>query len=210
MISRANRMKREPRIFLLSPANLGGKCAQILMNPKAEFITAQRLRAGTATIGETFAFLSGLYFRGKLIYSEVFARPPAGINGRWVITSNCGLVDIATPVSISFLRSLSVTPIDIKDPRYRDSLAESSRDLRRRIPADRGVVLLGSIAKGKHADLLSEVFGERLLFPDAFLGRGDLSRGALMLRSAAESIELSYSVLGGETRRKQRSKAERS
>jgi hypothetical protein len=54
------------------------------------------------------------------------------------------------------------------------------------------VVLLGSIASGKYADVLLGVFGERLLFPSAFVGRGDMSRGGLMLRCTDSGQELDY------------------
>lgn len=45
-------------------------------------------------------------------------------------------------------------------------------------------VLLGSIATGKYVDTLLAVFGERLVFPATFVGRGDMSRGGLLLRAA--------------------------
>ncbi|HYJ80270.1 MAG TPA: hypothetical protein VEW03_11735 [Longimicrobiaceae bacterium] len=63
------------------------------------------------------------------------------------------------------------------------------------------MVLLGSIATGKYVDLLAGVFGERLLFPADFVGRGDMSRGGLMLRAAASGEELEYRPVAGATRR---------
>jgi hypothetical protein len=36
-----------------------------------------------------------------------------------------------------------------------------------------------------------------LLFPSEFVGRGDMSRGGLMLRSAREGIELDYVPASG-------------
>jgi hypothetical protein len=54
------------------------------------------------------------------------------------------------------------------------------------------VILLGSIATGKYVDVLLANFGERLRFPADFVGRGDMSRGGLMLRCAADRQELSY------------------
>ena len=65
------------QLFLLSPANCGGKRARIVMSEKASFELALRLRSTEgAPIGDVFAFLSGLYFRGKLAYARAFARPP--------------------------------------------------------------------------------------------------------------------------------------
>jgi hypothetical protein len=54
------------------------------------------------------------------------------------------------------------------------------------------VILLGSVATGKYTDTLLPILGERLLFPADFAGRGDMSRGALLLRSVAEGRELPY------------------
>ena len=45
---------------------------------------------------------------------------------------------------------------------------------------------------GSDLPLAPESFGERLLFPSAFAGRGDMSRGSLMLRAVRESSELAY------------------
>jgi hypothetical protein len=61
-------------------------------------------------------------------------------------------------------------------------------------------VLLGSIASGKYVEVLLPIFGERLLFPPAFVGRGDMSRGGLMLRCAASGDELEYTPVAGAVR----------
>ena len=53
-------------------------------------------------------------------------------------------------------------------------------------------MLLGSIATPKYVEPLLGVFGERLLFPSEFAGRGDMSRGGLMLRCARENVPLTY------------------
>ena len=95
------------RIFLLSPAHCGGKRAQILLNERATFPLAERLRSPPGvTLGEAFSFLSGLYFRGKLAYAERFARPPAGERGVQIITTDRGLLaaDAAVVSSLSSLR----------------------------------------------------------------------------------------------------------
>src|SRR6266853_118967 len=49
------------------------------------------------------------------------------------------------------------------------------------LPADAAIVLLGSIASAKYVEPLLAVLGERLLFPPSFVGRGDMSRGGLLL-----------------------------
>jgi hypothetical protein len=58
-------------------------------------------------------------------------------------------------------------------------------------------VLLGSIATAKYSSILSEAFRERLRFPSSFIGRGDMSRGGLMLRCARAGRELEYVPLSG-------------
>jgi len=51
------------RVFLLSPAYAGGQRARMIMSERAQFDLAQRLRSSKPpTLGEIFAFLSGLYF----------------------------------------------------------------------------------------------------------------------------------------------------
>jgi hypothetical protein len=94
-----------PRIFLLSPAHCGGKRAAILLNERATFPLAQRLRSAGLTLGEAFSFLSGLYFRGKITYAGRFARPPAGLSGVQVITTDRGLVPADATVGVSDLRA---------------------------------------------------------------------------------------------------------
>jgi hypothetical protein len=57
--------------------------------------------------------------------------------------------------------------------------------------------LLASIATGKYVDVLLENFQHRLRFPADFVGRGDMSRGGLLLRCAVDKTELTYiSVMG--------------
>src|SRR4051812_46914723 len=61
-------------LFLLSPARCDGRRALTLLSPRAEFPLAVQLRRREgAPLGEVFAFLSGLYFRGKLTYATTFA-----------------------------------------------------------------------------------------------------------------------------------------
>src|SRR5688572_4248727 len=107
------------RIFLLSPAHCGGKRAQMLVRPEASFDLAVRLRSERgAPLGEGFAFLSGLYFRGKLAYANRFADPPPGVAGAYVITTNRGLLPPATPVRAGELCAMGTTSIDAADAAY--------------------------------------------------------------------------------------------
>lgn len=181
------------RIFLLSPASSSGERARLVFNPQAQFPLAQALRTPEgAPLGEVFSFLSGLYFRGKLTYARAFARPPAGVPGVVVITPSEGFVSPESPVDLERLRRWAEVPIDAGEPRYRHPLMRDARLIDAAAGSRCEVVLLGSIASGKYVDLLLDVFGPRLLFPSAFVGRGDMSRGGLMLRSVDDRRELDY------------------
>ena len=85
------------RIFILSPANCGGRRAKQALSPNATFALAQALRsADGASLGDVFTFVSGLYFRGKLTYARRFANPPDPTNtivggGVHVITPNAAV-----------------------------------------------------------------------------------------------------------------------
>jgi hypothetical protein len=183
------------RLFLLSPASTAGRRAQILMRQEARFDLARRVRAGGAPIGEVFSFLSGLYFRGKLTYAGAFA--PRG--GVFVITSSDGLLPPEHVVGLADLERFASVPIQATEPRYRAPLLRDLGALAETAP-DAEVVLLGSIATDKYVEPLTTAFGDRLRFPSEFAGRGDMSRGGLLLRCVEESRELSYVALGAGAR----------
>lgn len=189
-----------PRLFLLSPASCTGLRAKLLLRDEARFDLALRLRERVAPLGETFAFLSGLYFRGKLAYATRFARPRGDLSGTLVITPTRGLMPAETPVGLEDLKEFARVDIDPADPLYRRPLERDARCLRRLGGEAAEVVLLGSVATGKYVDLLVDVFGSRLLFPPDFVGRGDMSRGGLLLRGAREGRELAYVPVIGAVR----------
>lgn len=194
-----------PRIFLLSPAYAGGERARMIMNERAQSDLARGLRSGTPpSLGEVFSFLSGLYFRGKLAYANAFAQPHRQTPGVLVITPNRGLLAATLPIGLDDLRSFAEVDIDENDPRYRKPLERDVRKLARQSPADAEVVLLGSIATGKYVDILLENFRDRLRFPADFVGRGDMSRGGLLLRSAVDGNELDYIPVAGAVRKGKR------
>lgn len=153
-----------------------------------------------ATLGEVFSFLSGLYFRGKLAYARAFARAPEGVPGILVITPNEGLRLESERVDLPRLRRFAQVDIDEENPRYRRPLLRDARTLAAQAGPRCEVVLLGSVASGKYVDLLAAVFGARLRFPAAFVGRGDMSRGGLMLRCVQDGRELDYVPLTGAPR----------
>lgn len=192
-------------VFLLSPANCGGNRARIVMSGRASFDLAVRLRSTEgAPLGEVFSFLSGLYFRGKLAYGRTFACLPDGLEmeggGVFIITPNAGLRSPDTAVTLDAIRGFAGVDVSIDNPQYRVPLERSARVLATEI-GECPVVLLGSIASPKYVDVLLEIFGARLLFPGAFVGRGDMSRGGLLLRCVASGEELSYIPVLGAVRK---------
>lgn len=194
-------------IFLLSPANCGGNRARIVMSERATFDLASRLRSETgAPLGEVFSFLSGLYFRGKLAYARAFASLPdhAGPvtgGGVFVITPNAGLRSPDTLVTLAAIRGFAAVDVSAENATYRRPLERSARAIAADIGPDCRVVLLGSIASPKYVDVLQAIFGGRLMFPQEFVGRGDMSRGGLMLRCAAARQELTCIPVAGAVRR---------
>jgi len=121
------------------------------------------------------------------------------------MTSSRGLLPPETLITLDDLLEMSAVPIDPGDARYRRPLCRDSRALARALPAGSQIVLLGSIASCKYIDPLLEIFGGSLLFPKQFVGRGDMSRGSLMLRCARAGIELEYVSADSAVRRRSRS-----
>jgi hypothetical protein len=199
-----------PRIFLLSPANCTGRRAELMTSPNAGFALARQLQSDKgAPLGDVFSFVSGLYFRGKLAYARRFARPldpgdPVTAGGVLVITPNAGLRAADTPITLQSFRGFAGAEVDVRNAAYRRPLEQAARALVAAIGPDCEVVLLGSIASGKYVDLLLPIFGERLIFPVHFVGRGDMSRGGLMLRCVTAGLELEYVPLAGAARHGQR------
>jgi hypothetical protein len=201
---------RSGRVFLLSPANCGGRRARMVMSPAAQFSLARQLRTTEgASLGEVFSFVSGLYFRGKLAYARRFALPPDPTDsiiagGVLVITPSAGLRSADTAVTLDALTAFAGVSIDVGNDAYRGALERGAHRLDEAVGPDCEVVLLGSIASGKYVEVLQPIFGDRLVFPSAFVGRGDMSRGGLMLRCVLDGTELDYVPVAGATRRGQR------
>jgi hypothetical protein len=164
----------------------------MVRSPAAKFALAQQLRSAEGTsLGEVFSFVSGLYFRGKLAYARRFAQPPDPAdpvvgNGVLVITPNAGLRSADTLITLASLEAFAAASIDLANAAYRHPLEQGARALRDAVGPDCDVVLLGSIASGK------------------FVGRGDMSRGGLMLRCVMAGLELEYAPVAGATRHGQR------
>jgi hypothetical protein len=147
-----------------------------------------------------FAFVSGLYFRGKKAYAEAFGRPPPGLSGGLVISPGEGLRFLHEPVTVERLRGWAAVDIDAGNRRFVDPLVQHAVALERAHGTDTRFVLLGSVASDKYVVPLTRVFGDHLLFPPDFVGRGDMSRGAVLLRATRSGQELRYAPVEGAIR----------
>jgi hypothetical protein len=186
-------------VYLLSPANCGGKRASLLLSGGRSTV-AVRLASGTAELGEVFTFMSGLYFRGKLAYARAFGRPPAGVESDLVIAPGRGLLPSATRLDTRDLQAMARIAVDLAERRYLEPFEAAITRLAAALgPRDR-VVLLGSIATDKYATPLLAALGERVFFPEPFIGRGDMSRGGLMLRHVASGEPMRYVRLAATAR----------
>ena len=183
-----------PTVFLLSPANVGGVRARQLRSTRASFEAAIAYRNGGVPIGQAFAFMSALYFRGKVAYAERFAKPPEGLeaDGSLIIAPGFGLVRPDWKVDQARMRKLQRTKVDCRSRIYRKTLERDLETLAGGCSTRTRFVLLGSIATGKYVDVLHPILGERLLFPAAFVGMGDMQRGSVMLEAARTGRELEY------------------
>jgi hypothetical protein len=193
------------RIFVLSPARLDGARARMLFEPRASFPVAAGLRRREGVpIGEVFRFVSGLYFRGKLAYAQRFARPPAAApwlgSGVLVITQSRGLVPAETRICLEHLEAFAQVDVSVKEKGFATPLRRDAESLAAELDGGE-VVILGSIATPKYVEPLVAALGERLVFPTDFVGRGDMSRGGLLLRSVEAGTELAYGPVLGAVRR---------
>ena len=180
-------------VFLLSPANLSGKRGQMVLDPKSDFELARQLSSSAgAPLAAVFSFVSGLYFRGKVMYAERFGSAPEGLPSALVISAGGGLCRLDEPVTPARLRQWASVAVDDRNPHFTAPLQRHAAALFDERDAATRFVLLGSVASAKYSLPLREIFGQRLLFPAKFAGLGDMSRGSLMLRAARDGEELLY------------------
>lgn len=180
------------RIFFLSPASISGIRSKMLSNPHAQFDLARRIRHSGVPLGEIYSIISGLYFRGKLRYAETFGNPPPGMSAVHIITPAAGLLLPTALVILAYLEGISAAAIDPSNRQYREALDRDALRLRTLIEPSTEVILLGSVATLKYVEPLLEIFGQRLLFPAEFAGRGNMSRGSLLLRPSSEGHPLKH------------------
>jgi len=187
-----------PTIFLLSPASTSGIRAKQFTSPNSKFEAARLYRSPEGVpIAMAFAFMSSLYFRGKIAYALHFAAPPEAVGGYgiYIIAPGFGLVPPDWRLTPERMKVMAKTPVDTAKRNYRKPLEEHARELAENLEPDARVVLLGSVASGKYVDILWPIFKQQLRFPTAFAGLGDMSRGGLMLRAVRAGRELEYTTL---------------
>jgi len=188
-------------LFFLSPAFLGGERAALVFRPSADFPLARQLRsADGVALGELFSFLSGLYFRGKVAYAQAFGKSPEGLPPALVMSPGEGLRFLHERITLERLQAWAEVSIDEHNPRFTEPLLAHATALEQALQDRARFVLLGSVATDKYVRPLGQVFGDRLLFPEQFVGRGDMSRGSLMLRAARAGQELEYAPVAGASR----------
>jgi hypothetical protein len=188
-------------IFLLSPANLSGKRGQMLLNPNADFALARALRSPAgAPLEKIFSFVSGLYFRGKAEYARRFGRASAGRPSALVMTAGGGLCTLDEMITKARLEAWQRVVVSEQNPHFTAPLQRQACELLDAHDSSTQFVLLGSVATRKYVLPLLEVFGASLFFPRRFAGLGDMGRGALLLRAAADGIELDYEPLASAVR----------
>ena len=114
-----------------------------------------------------------------------------------MITSNRGLLAPSVRITVKELADLAKTDIGASPKEFRNPLQRDAKALSQALGTRGEPVLLGSIAGPKYVDALLSAFPQELLFPSEFVGRGDMSRGGLLLRSVDACRELAYLPVRG-------------
>lgn len=178
------------RAFLLSPANMRGVRGRRILDGSSRAPFMEALRGGDrVSIGDVYESISSLYYRGKRAYARRFGQPSGDA---LVITSTRGLMPDSALVGLDDLHELAGMELGPDNLAYVSALKRSAVVLREDLGVAGQAVLLGSLASAKYLEPLVEVLGDRLHVPLAFVGRGDMSRGGLMLRCVADGVELTY------------------
>ena len=172
------------------------------MRPGAASPLALQMRSPAgAPLREVFSFISSLYFRGKAAYAAAFGRAPAELEPALVITPGEGLVSVDAALTLERAQTWAAIDIDEDNHAFTAPLTRHAEELERGYGATTRFVLLGSVASNKYVGPLTRVFGDHLLFPPSFVGRGDMSRGSILLRAARDGSELDYAPVEGAIRR---------
>ncbi|MDQ6830305.1 MAG: hypothetical protein M3081_15720 [Gemmatimonadota bacterium] len=154
---------------------------------------AKRLRGEGMPIGAVFRHLSGLYFNGKLAYARAFARPPAHNEGVYILTLTDGLMTPDTLITAADLARFAKA--EMGNDAGRAELTRAVLELGEAMGDACDIVFLGSVATDKYTRMLEPALRERLLFPRELISRGQLARGALLLKCVLGELELDYEPL---------------
>ena len=175
----------QPRVFLLSPAHLGGERARILMRPEASFDLAARVREKRRCarrrdlrVSERALLPRQAHLRGRVRGGAASPRsrrptsspPTAG----WPPCTSASI----TRARPRWAASTSTA---------RRGLSQAARARRQEAgEADRrrrgGAARLGGVDE-VHRRARARCSSARLVCPVDFVGRGDMSRGSLMLQA---------------------------
>jgi hypothetical protein len=179
--------------MLISPAKLSGVRGRLLLAGESATPLVKRLHSREgAPLGDVMSFVSSLYFRGKASYARSFARAENGSPAAFVMTAGGGLVPLDERIDLERLRGWAAVSVHEDNPHFTAPLHRHASELSDLHGAGARFVLLGSIATQKYVTPLLEIFDERLFIPSEFRGRGDMSRGSLLLRAVREARELDY------------------
>jgi len=127
--------------------------------------------------GRLSASSADCIFAANWLTQRPFPSAPDGLPGALIITAGGGLLPPETPINREQLCLISSAPVEASEPRYRIPLERDARLVAEHLSGDCEVVLLGSVATPKYVEPLLAIFGDRLVFPKEFAGRGDMSRG---------------------------------
>jgi len=105
-----------------------------------------------------------------------------------------------TMIGVRDLQAMARVPVDVANGRYLKPFLRDIKLLDASLGSSGRAVLLGSVATRKYVDPLLGILGERLLFPTTFVGRGDMSRGGLLLRCVRAGMALECAPVLGATR----------
>src|SRR3954470_16973395 len=144
----------------------------------------------------------GPVFPGQVSLRRSVRAAPGGARIRSVRDhAESGLLIPSVRITLDELADLAKTDIGASAEEFRNPLQRDAKALAQALGTRGEPVLLGSIATPKYVDVLLSAFPQELLFPTEFVGRGDMSRGGLMLRALDAHRELAYVAVRGAIRR---------
>lgn len=185
-------------VFLLSPADVNGRRAEHITRRGAKGALAQRYRNGDLEVQDAYAYISALYFRGKLAYARAFGAGRESLPDALVIVPGYGLVPFGWILDQERVRRIRRTELRSDCAAYVRPLQRDVRRLAEGLREGDRVILLGSVATGKYVDVLAPLLGPYLRFPAMFVGTGDMRRGAMMLNAVRNGAELEYAGIEAE------------